>query len=622
MGLRQIISKPLARSIAVRYLAVVGIFLVTIQFLAGAMQIRRSFNRQLHTLEQTARRQANFLSTFSPEALLSSDFLTLERLMQRTSEDDEIIYSVIVNPEGQALTRFIDKEKPLVDQVISARLQPVELIEVMAQLEQHPDIYEVQAPIISDGRTLGEVRLSYSTQQLKQQTLNAATVTLANALGISLLLSVLTIILFNRQVKTPLQDLMAVSQTFAAGNLEERAFVNRPDEIGQVKLAFNQMANRLRNSFKELADFKFALDQSSIVAIFDPIGVFTYVNNEFCRISGYSQQELLESPQELIAQSQSTFELPDHAAWSQISAGHVWRGELQNRTKSGEVYWLDTTIVPFLTEQGHPFQYLAIGYEATERKQAEEDLKDFNIQLQHSNRELQDFAYVASHDLQEPLRKIQAFGDRLNSRYSSVLDERGQDYLGRMQNAAERAQTLVNDLLTFSRITTKARPFVSVNLNDIVKDILADLEIQIEQTAGQVNVGDLPIIQADPLQMQQLFQNLISNALKFHQTDLPPVVNIGGQIHHEPAINGDQTWVTYPQCQITVADNGIGFEEKYLDRIFTVFQRLHTRSAYQGTGIGLAICRKIIERHRGAITAKSAPDQGATFIITLPIYNT
>ena len=251
---------------------------------------------------------------------------------------------------------------------------------------------------------------------------------------------------------------------------------------------------------------------------------------------------------------------------------------------------------------------VAVYADITERKRVEEALARQTQELARSNAELEQFAYIASHDLQEPLRKVQAFGDRLLAGYGEVLGDQGRDYLERMQNAAARMQTLINDLLMYSRVTTKAQPFVSVDLAQVARGVLSDLETRIEQVGGRVEVGDLPTIEADPTQMRQLLQNLIGNALKFHKKDEAPLVKV-----YAGSLDGRDGG-----CQIIVEDNGIGFDEKYLDRIFQVFQRLHGRSEYEGSGIGLATCRKIVERHRGSITAKSVPEQGATFIVTLP----
>ncbi|AFZ23187.1 PAS domain S-box [Cylindrospermum stagnale PCC 7417] len=237
-------------------------------------------------------------------------------------------------------------------------------------------------------------------------------------------------------------------------------------------------------------------------------------------------------------------------------------------------------------------------------------------ELTRSNEELQQFAFIASHDLQEPLRKINNFGERLKATSGDTLNEQGRDYLERMQNAALRMQTLIEDLLALSRVTTRAQPFVPVNLAQITQEVLSDLEVRIQQTGGRVEVGNLPIIQGDPLQMRQLLQNLIGNALKFHRLEEPPIVKIYSQFSDNQL---DKVAVAEGFCQVIIEDNGIGFVEKYLDRIFNIFQRLHSRSEYEGTGIGLAICRKITERHHGNITAQSTPGQGTKFMITLPI---
>jgi PAS domain S-box-containing protein len=273
-----------------------------------------------------------------------------------------------------------------------------------------------------------------------------------------------------------------------------------------------------------------------------------------------------------------------------------------------------------VTEESNSTMILLAIEDITERKLVEETLKIYAAKLERSNRELQDFAQVASHDLQEPLRKILAFGDRLKKRAGESLDEQSQDYLQRMFNAANRMQTLITDLMTFSRIETKAQPFVPIDLGVIACEVSADLETRIEQTGGRVEIEALPTIDADPMQMRQLLQNLISNSLKYHREGVPPIVRVSSQKSDEPNQESiDGSVLATPFCQIEVMDNGIGFDEKYLDRIFTVFQRLHVKDEYEGTGVGLAICRKIVERHGGTITARSSPGEGSTFVVTIPI---
>ena len=247
----------------------------------------------------------------------------------------------------------------------------------------------------------------------------------------------------------------------------------------------------------------------------------------------------------------------------------------------------------------------ALRAEVDERRRAEEGEAAAARELRRSNAELEQFAYVASHDLQEPLRKIQAFGDLLAAKHAASLPAEGQGYVKKMQASAGRMSRLIDDLLSFSRVTTHARPFARVDLGATVQEVVDDLELRTEKTGGRVEVGPLPEVEADPVQMRQLFQNLIGNALKFHRPDVPPVVTVSA----EPDGDG---WA------VTVADNGIGFDDKYAGRIFQVFQRLHGRDEYDGTGVGLAICRKIVDRHGGAITARGRPGEGATFVVALP----
>jgi PAS domain S-box-containing protein len=235
-------------------------------------------------------------------------------------------------------------------------------------------------------------------------------------------------------------------------------------------------------------------------------------------------------------------------------------------------------------------------------------LKKTQQRLEQSNRELESFAYVASHDLQEPLRKIQTFGERLKATCATSLSPQGQDYLERMHAAATRMRRLIDDLLSFSRVSSNARPFTQVDLGAVAREVLGDLEASVEQAQARVTVEELPVLAADPMQMRQLLQNLVGNALKFRREGVPPTVSIRGRVDAKAQ-----------RCVLEVEDNGIGFEEKYAERIFNVFQRLHGRNQYEGTGIGLAICRKIAERHGGSIAVSSAPGVGTVFRVSLPL---
>ena len=234
------------------------------------------------------------------------------------------------------------------------------------------------------------------------------------------------------------------------------------------------------------------------------------------------------------------------------------------------------------------------------------ELAEKNVRLENSNRDLEHFAYVASHDLQEPLRKIQAFSDRVQKQYASALDDQGRDYLNRMNAAAARMQRLIEALLSLSRVSTKKNESELIDLAPLVHEVLGDLEMRIQSTGGKVTVGELPRIEGDPVQIRQLFQNLIGNALKFHKAGEPPEVEVYA-LRRSPG-----------QAEIFIVDNGIGFDEKDAERVFLPFHRLHGRLEYEGTGIGLTICQKIVERHNGTIRAESRPGKGSRFVIALP----
>ena len=226
-------------------------------------------------------------------------------------------------------------------------------------------------------------------------------------------------------------------------------------------------------------------------------------------------------------------------------------------------------------------------------------------ELARSNEELAQFASIASHDLQEPLRKVRTFTQQVTVMEADALSDKGRDYLERANAAAERMQKLIEDLLRFSRVSTHARPFAAVDLGAVTREVLEDLELEVERSGATVHVGELPVINGDDLQLRQLMQNLLSNALKFRREDVAPEITIDARVAGDTAT-------------ITVRDNGIGFEPQYNRRIFRVFERLHGRGTYPGTGIGLALCRKIAERHGGSIVADSVPGAGSTFTVTLP----
>jgi signal transduction histidine kinase len=241
-----------------------------------------------------------------------------------------------------------------------------------------------------------------------------------------------------------------------------------------------------------------------------------------------------------------------------------------------------------------------------------------NHALELSNHDLQQFASVASHDLQEPLRKIQMFAELLKARSNTELSAESQKYLSKIRLSAARMKTLVLDILNYSKLSANTQFFQQVDLNALIKELLEDFELTTEEKNAIINVSGLPVVHANTGQIRQVFQNIISNAIKFSKPDVAPVINISGKrigrksFDSEEALDGEY-------ALITIADNGIGFENRYLNNIFVLFERLHSKDSYEGTGIGLAISKKIIEKHQGLITASSVPGEGSSFMFILPV---
>ena len=341
-------------------------------------------------------------------------------------------------------------------------------------------------------------------------------------------------------------------------------------------------------------------------------GKINFVNPAAGKISGWKVEEMVgKFEHEIFLKSQPGAE----ALRKDASGEHLNDQEFYRR--DGQSFPVEYVRTP-IKEKDRLVGAVIIFKDITERKRAEDAINRKAAELARSNAELEQFAYVASHDLQEPLRKIQAFGDRLKTKCDAANLVDGRDFLERMQGAAARMQTLINDLLTFSRVISSSQPFTPVELTPIIKGVLSDLEVRIEQTKATIEVGELPTIDADTTQMRQLFQNLVGNALKFQPANHQPVIKISAKVIKSPFAGTPEEDPYAEQCEITVEDNGIGFEEKYLDKIFAVFQRLHGRNEYEGTGVGLAVCRRITDRHGGTITARSKLGAGACFVVTVP----
>lgn len=357
------------------------------------------------------------------------------------------------------------------------------------------------------------------------------------------------------------------------------------------------------------------------VACADIAGNVTFINVVAQELTGWSSLEAAGRPLTeviRIVDATSRESLPDRMA---IVGHHGSTVQLQGNSilirRDGFETPVEESVATIHDRADRPAGAVIVIRDVSAARSSQLQLRAVGAELERSNRELQDFATIASHDLQEPLRKIRAFGDRLAEHSAEVLDEDGADYLRRMTNAAGRMQTLIKDLLEYSQVTLRPEPPRPVALDVVVNEVLSDLEERIRLSGGTVHVGSLPTVLGSPFQMRQLFQNLIANALKFHPVGIAPDVHVHA-VARGDLRGGNGRADREPTWQIAVRDNGIGFDENQAERIFAPFQRLHGRGAYEGTGMGLAICRRIAAHHGGTITAHASPGAGATFVLTLP----
>jgi len=359
----------------------------------------------------------------------------------------------------------------------------------------------------------------------------------------------------------------------------------------------------------------------------DNNGALLYANEWLLRFTGETLDYLNKSRWQTVVY-QDDYETFSNLLYNTVTRGTAAR-QTQVRIKNknnGAYIWHQVSLTPFKDADNHVQYWIGYivdihtqkVYEATlkdniQLKQTQEQLKEqqsiqekYIEELNRSNLELQQFAFIASHDLQEPVRKLLFYSDYLLNRYTNAIDTKGIEYLTSMQHAAQRMRNLIQDLLIFSQINKEAITFKSVDLNEIVSEAQQDFEMAIEEKKATITVQSLPVINGDRRMMKQLFENILSNALKYSKSDVPPVIDITYR-------------KTDDQIEFAFKDNGIGFDEKYLPRMFILFQRLHNREAYAGTGLGLAICRKIVEMHQGKIWAEAKEGVGAVFYVSLPI---
>lgn len=369
----------------------------------------------------------------------------------------------------------------------------------------------------------------------------------------------------------------------------------------------------LKKQIKNIEDYKYAIDASSIVSITDKNGTIQYANENFCKISKYSKEELIGQNHRISNSGYHDKEFFRNL-WTTIASGRIWKGEVRNKAKDGTIYWADTTIVPFLDENGMPYQYLAIRSDITEGIKAQEELGAKITELENVNKELESFNFISSHDLQEPLRKIQNFASLLKE--EKDLSGEGKYYLEELIGTSSKIRRLIEDLLQYSRIKNTTLNFEKTNINTILKEITDSSKESINKKKAIISIEGECETSIIPFQFRLLFSNLLSNSLKFFQPDRKLKINIKCESQYGAELN-PKLAPDIKYCHICITDNGIGFNPKYNERIFNLYERLNGEQ-FPGTGLGLAICKRIVENHHGLITANGEPDKGAQFDIYIP----
>jgi PAS domain S-box-containing protein len=358
---------------------------------------------------------------------------------------------------------------------------------------------------------------------------------------------------------------------------------------------------------KEINDYKYALDESSIVAITDQKGVIKYANHNFCKISRFSYSELIGQDHRIINSGYHPKEFIRNL-WTTIANGKIWRGELKNRAKDGTHYWVDTTIVPFLNEQGKPYQYVAIRADITQRKHAEEELMKLNEELEkrvkERTEEMESFSYSVSHDLRAPLRAVNGYAKILEEDYKDIFDAEGRRLLKEVQENAKKMGALIDDLLTFSRLGRKEVERSVIDMTELAGLAIKEVSQSVQHRA-EIKLCPLLPAKADAALLQNVLINLISNAVKYSDKKEKPVIEIRSE-------RGNGMFI------YSVSDNGVGFDMQYANKLFGVFQRLHSADEFPGTGVGLAMSKRIISKHGGQIWGEGKLNNGATFYFTLP----
>jgi len=618
-------------------LAVTGILAVAI-LVVSAIALVEQERQARRQLEGKAGSLVQFLARVSPLGILSLNFVELNNsVRQVVVTDEEAVYAAIQNEQGIPLVYFFESEHPVLTGRVRELIQTMEPLAAMEALRDSGSVIEVSAPITSGPRLIGTARLGLSlegaTRALRRQIVAIGLATLAIA-GLSMLLLRLAL----RQVLLPVQALTAAAAAISEGNLEVAlAGTERTDELGILARAFESMARQLRGLVSGLQQrvddlrrtgdalreseerFRTAFENASVgVCLVSTEGRLVRVNEALCRMFGYGREELERMTVQSIAHPDDLRLSPGFIEKANAGGTELASFDKRYLHKQGHVVWGHVSSALVRDPQGQPAYFITHVQDITERKNAEEEIRRLNEELGQRveertalfdavNRELEAFAYSVSHDLRAPLRHIGGFLELLRERTAGSLDAQSLHFMETAVDSSRRLGTLMDDLLSFSRMGRTELVRSTVDVASLVREVLRALEPEIAGRSVVWRVGDLPPINADRQMLRLALTALLSNAVKFTRPRPQAEIEVGA--FQPPGV---------AEIVLFVRDNGVGFDMRYADKLFKVFQRLHRAEDWEGTGIGLANVRRVVERHGGRVWAEGTPGKGASFFLAFP----
>ena len=623
-------------SISTRLTSMVAAILVIAVLVSGGLGVFEQQRQLNHALETKAASLVQFMAEVTPLSILSLNFVEMNNDVKKVVlTDEDAVYAIILNEQGIPLVYFFKDTGPLVTNQVHELVEARKPLVAIESMKQAGRILEVTAPIFSGEKRIGSAILGLSFDQMRRALLSQITIIgifLVAIIGFSIVLLRLAL----QQILHPVQALTAAATQISIGDLNVvLTGTDRTDELGILARAFKSMADQLRELIagleRHVAElkrtsqalgeseerFRAAFENANVgVCLVATDGHLLKVNDAMCQMFGYTHQELEEMNINSIA-------YPDDLDISPTFIKNAISGEANQANfdkryihKQGHIIWGHVSISLVRDVQGEPLYFISHVQDVTARKRAEEEIQKLNqeleqrvldrtAQLEASNKELEAFAYSISHDLRAPLRHIDGFLELLQKKTATMLDEQGRHYMTNVSEAARRMGILIDDLLSFSRMGRSEISKSQVDLDELVQDVIREFRPEVEGRDIQWQISPLPLVTGDRAMLRIVLVNLISNALKFTRPRKIARIEIGCEKGKEAEV------------VIFVRDNGMGFDMNYADKLFGVFQRLHRQEDFEGTGIGLANVRRIINRHGGKTWAEGEVDRGATFYFSL-----